>query len=117
MEHDPADLTSERLSAGRFESPAAIWWLLIPLGMALTGGLALSPGAYALFPSPLAALLSQKLLRWIFVVAIALHVLEGAYAASLASRRGLPALRWGAQTLLLGYPSLRLLLRRGEPEA
>ena len=95
-----------------FSSPALLWWIAIPVGLGLTGAFALSDAAYALMPAPMAAVLTPTVMRIIFVVAIGLHVLEGSFAMSRAKMRGLPAAAWGAQTLLLGYPSLRLLLRR-----
>ncbi len=117
MEHDPVEPVSKAGAVRGFESPALIWWILIPVGMGLTAALALIPAAYAILPSALAGLLSPIVVRSIFVVAVALHLLEGAYAGVRARRRELPALRWAAQTTLLGYPSLRLLLRLTELEA
>ena len=110
MEHDAAESPPDDPSD--FSSPALLWWVSIPLGMGLTGALALSAGAHALMPAPMGAILTPTVMRIIFVVAVGLHVLEGSYAMSRAKMRGLPAAAWGAQTLLLGYPSLRLLLRR-----
>jgi len=112
MEHDSADAPAPVTPASAFESPAPIWWILIPLGLALTALLALSPAAHGMLPAPLDSWLPIGVVRLIFAAALLAHVLEGGYALSRARAAGLPAGRWGAQTLLLGYPSLRLLLRR-----
>ena len=58
--------------------------------------------------------LSQPVYRWIFALAMLAHVGEGAYAWHLAGQSPQAPLRWqwGLQTLVLGYPSLRLLLAR-----
>lgn len=110
MEHEPVEAPAE--AQADFSSPALLWCISIPLGMGLTGALALSSSVHALMPAPMGAILTPMVMRVIFVVAVGLHVLEGSFAMSRAKMRGLPAAAWGAQTLLLGYPSLRLLLRR-----
>jgi len=110
MEHDSAEASSD--VPADFSSPALVWWVLIPLGLGLTAALALSMDVRALLPAAVTEILSLMLMRIILVVALGLHVLEGSFAMSRAKLRGLPAAAWGAQTLLLGYPSLRLLLHR-----
>lgn len=99
----------------RVRRPHWAWWLAILPGLALTFALAFSPAAYAAAAAhvPLfAKLFSPTLLLVIALGAIALHVGEGAFAYAKAKKAGLPtAAGWGLQTLTLGYPSLRLLLR------
>ncbi|KAJ7520446.1 hypothetical protein O6H91_19G006100 [Diphasiastrum complanatum] len=56
---------------------------------------------------------SIKNLQIIFVLAWLIHVLEASYAWRLAKKvDAMNAKAWFLQTLLLGYPSLRLLLKR-----
>ncbi len=100
--------------ADHVERPHVFWWSSILFGMSLLAVLALSDGAYALWESRVTTWLPQSLLRLILVAAVAAHIGEGLYAYRLAGRLGLQRsqLGWGMQTLVLGFPSLRLLLRR-----
>jgi len=95
-----------------FERPHVGWWIAILSGMTLLGVLAFSSGAYAVWARLAGSWLPQAAMRWIFYVACALHVGEASYAVALARRLALPVARWGTQTLLLGFPSLRLLIQR-----
>jgi hypothetical protein len=88
------------------ERPALGWWIAVGGGLGLLFFLAFTP-AGRLFP-----LLPRPLLRTIALIAIALHVGEAVYARKLAKEAGLDVNGWTLQTLLLGYPSLRLLLKR-----
>ena len=88
------------------ERPALGWWVAVCGGLGLLFFLAFTP-AGRLFP-----LLPRPLLRTIALIAIALHVGEAAYAHKLAKEAGLDVNGWTLQTLVLGYPSLRLLLKR-----
>lgn len=110
MKREAPEAPTEAMA--EFSSPALVWWILIPIGLGLTAALALSDGTRALLPAAVGAILTPTLMRIILAVALGLHVLEGSFAMSRAKMRGLPAAAWGAQTLLLGYPSLRLLLWR-----
>lgn len=95
----------------RVKRPHLGWWLAILLGLGLTFTLALSEDAYAAWTTHLGWMLPRAVVQGIAAVAAALHVGEGVYAYVRARRAGLPTARgWGLQTLLLGYPSLRLLL-------
>jgi hypothetical protein len=55
---------------------------------------------------------SQSLARRLLVGAVAIHLVEGLVAARLARRGGLPSRGWGAQTFVVGFPSLLALRRR-----
>ncbi|MCB9612635.1 MAG: NAD-dependent epimerase/dehydratase family protein [Sandaracinus sp.] len=91
--------------------PHLLWWIAIFGGLGLTFTLALSASAYASFTSVI-PLFPRVVVQVIAAVALALHVGEGLYAYSRARAAKLPtAAGWGIQTLLLGYPSLRLLHR------
>ncbi|MFT5357893.1 MAG: 3beta-hydroxy-delta5-steroid dehydrogenase/steroid delta-isomerase [Polyangiales bacterium] len=87
------------------ERPALGWWIAVGGGLGLLFFLAFTP-AGRLFPMP------RSVLRTIALIAIALHVGEAVYARKLAKEAGLDVNGWTLQTLLLGYPSLRLLLKR-----
>jgi hypothetical protein len=63
---------------------------------------------------------SSTVLRVVFIVAISVHCAEATYALVLVSGHpslsSIDRLAWTVQTLMCGYPSLRLLkkaLRRG----
>ncbi len=59
-------------------------------------------------------MLPQSVLRAIFWASMATHAGEGIYAYRFAKKHDMDASGWGLQTLLLGYPSLRLLFRAAE---
>ncbi|MBX3251024.1 MAG: NAD-dependent epimerase/dehydratase family protein [Myxococcales bacterium] len=95
----------------RVRRPHWGWWLAILPGLALTFALAFSPTAYAAFTAHV-PLFPRSVVIGIALAALAAHVGEAAFAFTKAKRAGLPtAAGWGLQTLALGYPSLRLLLR------
>lgn len=98
----------------RVEHPHWAWWLSIVSGMSLLAVLALSADAYALWAGQVTTVFSQPLLRLMLIGAVAAHIGESLYAFRLAGQLGLHATRsgWAAQTLILGFPSLRLLLAR-----
>lgn len=87
------------------ERPALGWWIAVGGGLGLLFFLAFTP-AGRFFPIP------RTVLRTIALIAIALHVGEAVYARKLAKEAGLDVNGWTLQTFLLGYPSLRLLLKR-----
>lgn len=96
------------------DRPHVGWWVAVLGGMALLAVLAFHAGAYATWCEWVTTALPQNMLRRIFVIAVGLHVGEATYAVRLARRAGLgeSAGGWFAQTLMLGFPSLRLLRRR-----
>jgi hypothetical protein len=96
------------------ERPHWLWWIAILSGMAATGVLALSGGAYAWWSAHVTPWLPRGAIAAIFVWACLLHVWKGMRAVRLAERAGYreTSLAWGWQTLLLGFASLRLLERR-----
>lgn len=95
-----------------FERPHIGWWIAILFGMTLLGVLAFNDRAYGVWVGLVGGWLPQVVMRWMFAGACALHVGETTYALVLARRLGVPLAPWGVQTLLLGFPSLRLLLAR-----
>lgn len=102
----------------RVQRPHVVWCVAVLSGMAL---LALC----ALGPTPLPGMLehvrsfsilifqSQQGLQILFEAAVMVHAGEATYAYVVASDCDQKnALGWTFQTFLLGYPSLRLLLKR-----
>ena len=87
------------------------WWVAVLFGMTLLGVLAWSEFAYGVWARHITGGLPRWLLMLIFLVAVGLHLGEAIYAQRLARRSGTGtyAIQWFWQTLLLGYPSLRLL--------
>lgn len=98
----------------RVDRPHALWWIAILGGMGLTGALALSATAHAWWEAHVTAWTPRPLLIAIFAAACLEHVRKALVAVREAERAGLQAtsLAWGWQTLLLGWPSLRLLRAR-----
>lgn len=88
--------------------PALGWFLLLDGGLVALGILALAPRvadrARRHVPLP-----PTSVLRAILLIALLMHISEGAAAWMMASRRGLAARRWAVQTAIVGFPSLRLL--------
>jgi len=94
--------------ARRPVAPSVGWFVLLDGGLALLAVLGVSPGAHEAVgrrvPLP-----PRWALRRLLVGALALHVAEGAVAARLARRRGLDPGPWALQTMVVGFPSLRIL--------
>lgn len=108
-------MTSTDHASDRVDHPHPGWWISVFFGMTLLGVLALHDAGYALWARHVTTLFTPVLLRWLFAVAVALHAGEAAYALLRARRASLSTaatIGWTLQTLALGYPSLRLLLRR-----
>jgi hypothetical protein len=99
------------------ERPQIGWWIAILGGLAMNAYVAFDGGAYAWWCGHVTTVLPQGLLQTVFIAAVLTHVAEATYAARLAQRSGLgnSAAGWFVQTLLLGFPSLRLLRRRTQP--
>jgi hypothetical protein len=96
------------------ERPHIGWWVAILGGLGLNAAVAFDAGVYAWWCAHVTTVLPQGVVRAIFIAAVVTHVAEAAYAARLAQRSGLgdSAGGWFVQTLLLGFPSLRLLRRQ-----
>ncbi len=96
------------------ERPHASWWLSILSGLGLLALVGYDDAAYAWWTAHVGGALSQPFLKRVFIAAVVTHVGEATYAYRLAQRSGCAAAAWGwfRQTLVLGFPSLRLLRRR-----
>jgi Transmembrane protein 254 len=102
-----------------FERPHLGWWIAIGGGIGLLAVVALDRGAYALWSAYVTAAIPRAALQAVLAGTVAIHVAEAAHARRLALRLGLAetAGAWFWQTLLLGFPSLRLLQRRAQAGA
>jgi 3beta-hydroxy-delta5-steroid dehydrogenase/steroid delta-isomerase len=89
------------------------WWLLILGAIALLTVLAFDEDAYRYFSTHVTSIFSQSFLKVLFYATIVIHFCEAAYAYYVARRSRLQdiAVGWSFQTFLLGFPSLRLLLK------
>jgi Domain of unknown function (DUF4499) len=123
------ELHPERRESNYFRRAGIVWFIIIPFGMGLLALLAFFfPPSLPKSGSPsngseffqlinfyvLKAFQSQYVLQIIFYLAVAIHVAEALVAYFVATKMGCFESRgyWAAQTLLLGYPSLRLLLQK-----
>jgi hypothetical protein len=109
--------TTEQAAANpaeKVDCPHTAWWVLILFGMTLTGLLAYNDLVWGAWHGVVGDLLPRPVIVGIFLVAVAIHVCEAAYAYRLAVRSGRAATAalWGAQTLLLGIASLSLLKKQ-----
>lgn len=101
------------------ERPAAGWWIAVLGGMTILGLIAYRSSCWRWWSTRVTNAVPRSGFRGLFWAAVATHVVEGAAAVRLAERAGEHAatLSWGAQTTLLGFPSLRLLRRRAGDES
>jgi len=95
------------------ERPALFWWISVLGGMTLLGLIAFQKDAGAIWTQHI-PFIDLLVLKVIFILAVLTHLSEAIYAYKLAKQARLSetALGWSAQTFLLGYPSLKLLLKR-----
>ena len=109
-------------NAHYYRCPHILWWVSISSGMTIIFLQSFSlvdaeksPAFYSfLLRSSLFLFRSVTGIRIVFALACATHVVEAMIALYVMSGRGYTHTwwLWGIQTLLLGYPSLRLLLAR-----
>ncbi len=95
------------------ERPALGWWVSILSGMTALALVAFHGRTWRWWSGNVTSSIPQGAFRSVFWAAVATHVVEGAAAVRTAEGDGrhAAALGWGAQTLLLGFPSLGLLRR------
>ncbi len=107
----PTVLEIQRMTP-RVQRPHLLWWVSVWGGLGLLFVLAFSDAAYAGWLTSIGPMFSVRVLQIIAAIATLLHVGEGVFAYITARRANLEtAFGWGVQTFLLGFPSLRLLLR------
>jgi len=94
-----------------FARPHALWWVLILGGLGLLVVLIHCDAAYNWWCEHITDGISREVMWGIWISTAFAHVLEARHAHRLAVRHGLHqvATAWTLQTLMLGYPSLRLL--------
>lgn len=106
-----------------FDLPSAPWWISILLGMGLLSVVAYAEPQGTLLKAPgfaqvnwlaLTLFRSQPNLQYLLWAAVGTHALEAGAAMWLASVEGCrnTLWLWGAQTFVLGYPSMQLLYKR-----
>ncbi len=92
--------------------PAWAWFALLDGGLVALAVLASSGPAHAraneASPAPLP---SRPACQQLLAGAVVVHVAEALIAGRMARRRGLSVGGWRGQTLVVGFPSLRLLRR------
>ena len=96
------------------ERPSLGMSVAVVAGLAALAAVAFVPAAYAWWVAHVTAALSQDLLQIVFAGAVLTHLAEAVYAMRLVQRLGLEAEtnKWFWQTVLLGFPSLGILVRR-----
>lgn len=95
------------------QRPYIAWWIAIITGMSVLTVLSFNAHLFYLFSHYIFGLFSQFELQILLFLAIVVHICEALYAKKIALSLGFvsTSFSWFLQTLLLGYPSLRLLLR------
>ncbi len=90
--------------------PSWAWFALLDGGLVALSLLACSETAHqrAVEVSPV-PIPSQPWCRSILFGAVIVHIAEGVAAGSMARRRGVSPKGWRLQSLIVGFPSLRLL--------
>lgn len=108
----------------RIEFAPALSWFLVLFGMWLSYVCSMDDGAalpYPLLMDPLKALglflfRSESGLRAVFWVALLAHIVEGGFAVKwaqeLAPKDTQYIAFWFVQTALLGFPSLRIIMKQ-----
>ena len=98
------------------ERPAPGWWIAVVGGMCTLGLVAHGP-AWRWWAGHVTGAVPRRAYQAVFWAAVATHAAEAAVAVRRAGRTGTPTSRrgWAVQTLVLGYPSLRLVSDRRAP--
>jgi hypothetical protein len=96
------------------ERPHWLWWALILPAVALLAVLSASASAFESWAATTRLPLPQAVYQGLLVFTFVAHSGEAMFAMSLAGRSSEAERKagWAMQTLMLGYPSLRLLLKR-----
>ena len=103
----------------RIERPHIVWWVVVIGGIILFALWALSTPFYEWYQSTVHPLPSQTLVGWMLIALLPIHTFEAVYVVRLARKLGLveSAPLWGLQTLILGYPSTKLMLDRARSQS
>ena len=97
--------------------PSLFWFLLLDGGIVVLVRLAFNRPAYdrALEVSG-NRLPPREVLYSLVAATAAIHVGEALAAGRMARRRGLSPRGWRLQTLIVGFPSLRVMRRTAKPQ-
>jgi hypothetical protein len=96
--------------------PSLFWFLLLDGGIVLLALLVFDDGTYQQARARLADRLpSRDTLVGLLIGTAVIHTVEALAAGRVARRRGLSARGWGAQTFVVGFPSLLALRSTREP--
>ncbi|CAI4229344.1 unnamed protein product [Auanema sp. JU1783] len=109
--------TAKKPVSHYFVSPAAHWWLIIPLGLLINYLAWFAPQVLSFIPvigSPIANFVTAYpvVAQATNLLALIAHLGEALYAFYISKRVRMSTdskMKWIAQTFLLGYPSLVLL--------
>ena len=103
----------------RIELPHAIWWVVILGGIVVLALLAFHTTFYTWYAATFHPLPSQSILTWVLIALLPIHIFEAVYVVRIARKLGLveSAPLWGLQTLVLGYPSTKLMLDRARVQS
>jgi hypothetical protein len=103
----------------KVDRPHLVWWIVIVGGLSILAGQGFSDSFYAWWVAHVNPLPAQSTMAWIFLVCIPIHIGEAIYCWRLSNRLGTPgaSMGWALQTLIIGFPSTRLLMKRARPTA
>ena len=103
----------------KVDRPHLVWWIVIVGGLSILAWQGFSAPFYAWWVAHVNPLPAQSTMAWIFLACIPLHIGEAIYCWRLSNRLGTPeaSMGWALQTLVIGFPSTRLLMKRARPAA
>lgn len=103
--------------ADTVERPHLAWWIVVVGGLTILGLQGFNESFYAFWVAHVNALPAKSTMAWIFLAVIPVHVGEALYCWRLSNRIGTPnaSAHWALQTLVIGFPSTRLLMKRARP--
>jgi hypothetical protein len=108
-------MAQAKSTPSRVVRPSLFWFLLLDGGIVLLARLALSRPAYDRAGEVGANLLPpRETLQGLLFATAVIHASEAVVAGRMARRRGLSPRGWRLQTLIVGFPSLRVL-RKAAP--
>jgi hypothetical protein len=101
------------------ERPRLVWWVFVLGGLTVLGFQGFSTDFYSWWVLHVNWLPGKRTMAGVFIACVPIHVVEAIYVHRLALRLGMheSAVGWSVQTLLLGYPSTRLIRNRARKDA
>jgi len=103
-------MTAAEPNHDRFERAAPLWYVAIDGGLAFSALMAMSQTAYDAVSSRV-PMPPRGLAKAFWYGSILVHVGEASYAYKTAKAAGMDrtAGRWAAETMIIGFPSIRKL--------